>query len=223
MSDPYWEREQTKAKHFILKHYLEALAFKVLTFSDITFVDGFSGPWQTQTEDFADLSFMIALRVLKDAQRRMAERGITRRIRCFFSEEDPIAHAQLKAAVEPFHNPAEGFEVTTYCGKFEDAVDTINAIIGQSFPLIFIDPTGWTGYPLDKLKPLFARPKCEVVINFMYEFINRFAHSDDPDIVASLDPILGGPGWRDRLDPRLVARSRRRKAFPGDPRVRYGI
>jgi len=27
----------------------------------------------------------------------------------------------------------------------------------------------------------------------MYEFINRFAYSDDPDTVASLDPILGGP------------------------------
>jgi hypothetical protein len=47
------------------------------------------------------------------------------------------------------------------------------------------------------------RPKCEVVINFMYEFVNRFAHSDDPDIVATLDPILGGPGWSNRLDPAL--------------------
>lgn len=56
------------------------------------------------------------------------------------------------------------------------------------------------GYPLAKLKPLFRRPKCEVLINFMYEFINRFAYSDDPLHIASLDPILGGPGWRDRLD-----------------------
>lgn len=34
----------------------------------------------------------------------------------------------------------------------------------------------------------------------MYEFINRFSASDDEDIVRSLEPILGGPGWRDRLD-----------------------
>ena len=34
----------------------------------------------------------------------------------------------------------------------------------------------------------------------MYEFINRFAYSDDPTHIASLDPILGGPGWRARLD-----------------------
>ena len=38
MADPYSGRQQTKAKHFILKRYLQALAFKVLTFSDITFV-----------------------------------------------------------------------------------------------------------------------------------------------------------------------------------------
>ena len=53
VADPYSGREQTKAKHFILRRYLQALAFKVLGFSDITYVDGFSGPWETQTEDFA--------------------------------------------------------------------------------------------------------------------------------------------------------------------------
>ena len=39
MPDPYSDREQTKAKHFILKRYLQALAFKVLRFYDITYVD----------------------------------------------------------------------------------------------------------------------------------------------------------------------------------------
>jgi three-Cys-motif partner protein len=183
-----------------LKRYLQALAFKVLNFSDITYVDGFSGPWETQTEDHSDSSFIIALNVLKDAQTQMAARGIHRRIRCFFSETSAAAYAQLKAAVTPFHKPTEGFEVKTFHGQFEDAVDEITSFIGRSFPLVFIDPTGWTGYPLNKLKPLFARPRCEVLINFMYEFINRFAHSDDPVHIASLDPILGGPGWRDRLD-----------------------
>jgi len=199
-ADPYSGREQTKAKHFILKRYLQALAFKVLNFSDITYVDGFSGPWETQTDDHSDSSFIIALNVLKDAQTQLAARGKPRRIRCFFSETDSTAYKQLTAAVAPFHRPTEGFEVRTYHGRFEDAVGDIASFIGQSLPLIFIDPTGWTGYPLAKLKPLFARPRCEVLINFMYEHINRFAYSDDPLHIASLDPILGGPGWRDRLD-----------------------
>jgi three-Cys-motif partner protein len=204
VSDPYRGREQTQAKHFILRRYLQALAFKVLTFSDITYVDGFSGPWRTQTEDFADSSFMIAIQVLRDAQQQTFERtGKRRRLRCFFSESDPAAYAQLEQAVAPWRKPAELFEIQTYGGKFEDAVPQIQSFIDGSFPLIFIDPTGWTGYPFDKIKPLFARPKCEVLINFMYEFINRFAYSDDAETVASLAPILGGIGWGDRLDPHL--------------------
>jgi hypothetical protein len=35
VTDPYFGREQTKAKHFILRRYLQALAFKVLRFKDI--------------------------------------------------------------------------------------------------------------------------------------------------------------------------------------------
>jgi three-Cys-motif partner protein len=71
--NPYLDREQTRAKHFILKRYLQALAFKVLNFSDIAYIDGFSGPWQSETPDFSDTSFMIAINVLKDAQRRIEE------------------------------------------------------------------------------------------------------------------------------------------------------
>ena len=204
MTDLYSGREQTKAKHFILKRYLQALAFKVLNFSDITYVDGFSGPWESKAENFGDSSFMIAISVLKDAQQRILERtGKLRRIRCFFSENSAEAFAQLQPAIAPFHKPDEGFEIQTYCGKFEDAVAQIQAFVGSSFPLIFIDPTGWTGYPFDKIRPLFAPAKCEVLINFMYEFVNRFAHSDDAETIASMDPILGGPGWRDRLDSSL--------------------
>jgi three-Cys-motif partner protein len=204
VTDPYSGREQTKAKHFILRRYLQALAFKVLTFQEITYVDGFSGPWETKTENFSDSSFMIAISVLQDAQKQHLDRtGVRRRIRCFFSETNPEAFAQLEAAVAPFHEPHEGFEIKTYCGKFVDAVSEIQPFIGSSFPLIFIDPTGWTGYPFDKIKPLFARPKCEVLINFMYAFVSRFVHSGQEDTIASLDPILGGPGWHDRLDANL--------------------
>ncbi len=96
--------------------------------------------------------------------------------------------------------PEEDFEIRTYEGKFEDAVTDIQSFIGASFPLIFIDPTGWKGYPFDKIKPLFARARCEVLINFMYDFINRFAYSADAEIIDSMAPILGGPDWPDRID-----------------------
>ncbi|MGB6350622.1 MAG: three-Cys-motif partner protein TcmP [Pseudolabrys sp.] len=104
---------------------------------------------------------------------------------------------------EPFHKPEEDFEIKTYYGDFEDAISEIETFIDQSFPLIFIDPTGWTGYSFDKIKVLFDRPKCEVLINFMYDFVNRAASMNDEKTIASLNQILGGPNWQDRLDVRL--------------------
>jgi hypothetical protein len=50
VADPYLNREQTKAKHFILRRYLQALVFKVLRYFDVAYVDGFSGPWETKTK-----------------------------------------------------------------------------------------------------------------------------------------------------------------------------
>jgi three-Cys-motif partner protein len=200
----YNDREQTQSKHFILRRYLQELAFKVLRGWDVVYVDGFSGPWQSKTDDFSDTSFMIALGVLKDAQQKIEEQtGARRKIKCFLSEKNAKAYTQMVAAVSPFHQPSEKFEIKTFEGEFVDAVEEIRGFIGNGFPLIFIDPTGWTDYPLDKIAPLFGSPKCETLVNFMYGHISRFPTHPDPKIIASLDPILGGPGWQARLDPNL--------------------
>ena len=207
-TNPYTGREQTKTKHFILKTYLQALAFKVLGFSDVTYVDGFSGPWETRTESFTDSSFMIAINVLKDAQQQVAKRGVLPRIRCFFCERDRETFKKLQAAVVQYHRPDQGFEIQTYCGEFTDAVTEISAFVGTSFALIFIDSTGWIGYGIPLIKPLLIRRKTEVIINFMYDFVNRAAGMSDPKTIASLNPILGGEGWSDRLDPVLAKQAR---------------
>ena len=200
----YVDREQTQAKHFILRGYLQELAFKVLHGWDIAYVDGFSGPWESKTDDFSDTSFMIAIGVLKDAQDKVAaQTGVRRKVRCFFSEKDAKAYEQMSAAVAPFNHPAEGFEIKTFHGEFVDVVEEIRTFVGRSFPLIFIDPTGWTEYPFTKIAPLFAPNKCEALINFMYDHINRFLTHPDEKIPASLNPILGGPGWQNRLDPNM--------------------
>ncbi len=157
----------------------------------------FQAHGKPRTQDFSDSSFMIAINVLRDAQRQIfTQTGRRSKVRCFFSENKRTAFAKLAAAIEPFHRP-EDFEIKTYCGDFEDAVSEIETFIGRSFPLIFIDPTGWTGYPFDKIKVLFDRPKCEVLINFMYDFVNRAASMSDEKTIASLNPILGGPNWQD--------------------------
>lgn len=221
----YVDREQTDAKHFILRRYLQVLAFKVMhAWDTIAYIDGFSGPWESKGADFSDTSFMIAINVLEDAQARVAElKGCRPRVKCFFSENDRKAYAQLDRAVAPHHRPEDGFEIKTYCGDFEDAVDEIRGFAGNAFPLIFIDPTGWTGYPFAKIKPLFAPARCEVLINFMYDFVNRAAAMRDPKTISSFDPILGGPGWTNRLDASLERGAAVEKLFRDTLKVEGGF
>lgn len=220
MTEPesvYFDREQTRAKHFILRGYLQELAFKVLRFTDVAYIDGFSGPWKSEAANFSDTSFMIAINVLKDAQRRIEETvGQRRTIRCFFSEVDRVAFAKLQGAVAPHHDPARGFEIRTLHGPFEDSVGIIQGFIGRAMPLIFIDPTGWTGYPFAKIAPLFARPKCEVVINFMYSFVSRFIDRSG----RSGHRLIGSDPGRTRLEaqarPEPSQGPGRRKAVSGN-------
>ena len=204
MSDLYKGREQTQAKHFILRRYLQALAFKVLSAWDtLTFVDGFSGPWESRTPDFSDTSFMIAIDVLKDAQRHFRSRNQNKSIKCFFVEKKPTAFSQLDPAVRAHHDPNNRFFVETYEGEFEHAVPTIASYVQRSFALIFIDPTGWTGFAFDKISTLLRHPHGEVLVNIMYDHINRFINSEDIEIEKSFEQILGGPGWKFRLDQEL--------------------
>jgi three-Cys-motif partner protein len=71
MIDPslYEGREQTLIKHFLFGKYLERFAIIVGSWADaITYVDGFSGPWNTRSSKLEDSSFAIALAELRKAR-----------------------------------------------------------------------------------------------------------------------------------------------------------
>jgi len=205
-NDIYIGRRQTEAKHFILKQYLYALAFKILSHpysSSLTFVDGFSGPWKSKdSENFSDTSFGIAIQVLENVAKHFRDKGIVKKIHCVFNEKNPKAFVQLQNAVTPHNDSLNGFTVNVINKQFVDAVpDILNQVLPGSFVYTFIDPTGWTGYPYDEIRPILALPRSEVLINFMYDFINRFRDHNDPKTIKSLAPIMGGSNWQQRLDP----------------------
>lgn len=204
MINVYQGREQTEAKHFLLRRYLQKLAFKTLHggWSTLAYIDGFSGPWETRTTDYSDSSFMIAIQVLKDVQEKILLAGKRRRIRCFFVEENPASFRQLQAAVAAYHDPLRDFSIETFNGKFEDAVVPVLRTMRDAFSLTFIDPTGWTGYEFAKVKPILEHARGEVLLNFMFDFVNRFTASSDPATQASFVGILG-PDWQDRINPSL--------------------
>lgn len=205
----YANRGQTRVKHYILEKYLEGLAYKVLHgYGELTYVDGFSGPWESKDENYGDTSFGLAIRTLKTVQAKARYYGKRPTIRCVFVEKSRKAFSELKDFVDSYNSPETGFETLAINSEFVDAIPQALEHAKRSFLLTFIDPKGWTGYPYDKIRPLLGRPGSEVLINFMYDHVNRFRDMDDPKIIESLEPILGGKNWQDRLDSTAEDRSK---------------
>jgi hypothetical protein len=87
-------------------------------------------------------------------------------------------------------------ELFTYKGDFTKIAPSIaSAIPTRAFSFIFVDPKGFS-LDLQALRSLIGRDCCEVVFNFMFDFINRFALFDDPTIAPMLDRLIPSEDWR---------------------------
>jgi three-Cys-motif partner protein len=188
----YQNREQTYLKHFFLERYLERVAYIIGYSSDeFVYVDGFSGPWKSEDEQFEDTSFMIALQKLRNVRENLGKAGKYPRIRCLFIEKEPSACRELELATQGYPRA----EVEVLNGEFEALIPEILRFIGSSFSLVFIDPTGWTGFGLQQIAPILKHNRGEVIVNFMFDYINRFLEHPTPAIARQMDALFGGPGW----------------------------
>ena len=188
----YHGREQTYAKHLFLEQYLERVAFHIAYSNDeFVYVDGFSGPWKAIDEGLEDTSFMIAIRKLEYVREALGKIGKAPRVRCLFIEAEPTRFVALEAAT---HDVAR-LETKALCGDFETLIPDIQQFVGTGFSLIFIDPTGWDGFAMERIAPLLKNARGEVIVNFMYDHINRFLNDTRPEIEASFHRLFGTNQW----------------------------
>ncbi|HSI35366.1 MAG: three-Cys-motif partner protein TcmP [Phycisphaerae bacterium] len=194
MSELYEGREQARVKHAILRKYLERFAHVIGMGHSraITYVDGFSGPWSAQSDDYSDTSFGIALQELRKARATCNDVGKPLQLRCFFVEKDRKAFAQLSRFAA---SVGDGIEIETKCSSLAAAVPDIlrfvNASSPRSFPFFFLDPKGWSALEYAAIEPLIRLDPGEILVNFMSEFIRRFIEVPHPDVQDSFDRMFG--------------------------------
>jgi three-Cys-motif partner protein len=193
----YTNREQTQVKHYILRHYLKRFAHIVGShWNSITYVDGFAGPWNVRSPEFADSSFGIALEELREARETHRHKGRSIQLRCCFLEQNADAYNQLRV----FADRITDADVAVLNHSFEESVPSILRFIqstSQTFPFLFIDPTGWTGFRLNTISPLLRLDPGEVLINFMTSHIRRFlneAHSQQ-----GFADLFGSSTFKERI------------------------
>lgn len=197
-----WDIEpHTEAKLAILSAYLRAW-FPILSlggFQRVIYIDGFAGPGRYKGGQ--DGSPILALKALA-AQRLQLNSDFE----FHFVERDLNRAITLKANIETLRT-AGGLpsrtEIHIHDGvSFEEAYEvTIRSRLATQHgapAFALIDPFGWTGIPMQIVGELINRPTTEVLVNFMFEEINRFlAHPDQPQ---NFDQLFGGGDWRKACD-----------------------
>lgn len=187
----YQSREHALVKHSILKAYLERLFMIVgQSFDVIQFVDCYSGPWQTKSDGLDDSSIGIAIKAMEECQRKLSEIRRSRRpiqMRALFIEKDKKAFARLSEIVE--EKKGSTVHIEAWNRDFVESISDIKAWSGSSFTFFFIDPLGFRSIGPQTLEPLLSRNNSEFLINFMYDFINRFYDDSDSEVLAFMGEV----------------------------------
>lgn len=80
----------------------------------------------------------------------------------------------------------------------EHAAKIVSSIPSSAFSFTLIDPKGFP--EIGALMPLLQRQNAEALVNFMFDFANRFGGTDlIPRLEAWLS-LAGKKGWRDLIN-----------------------
>ncbi len=203
-----WDLEpHTKAKHAILKRYLQAWISILGTnsFRQIVYIDGFAGPGRYSRGE--EGSPIIALGAALDHPSR-----VNASITFIFVEKDPNRASMLQSIVNDIGVPRSFRAIVLPGWTFTEAIESVYTRISKihsSLPTFaFIDPFGWSGVPFSAVSRILGNPSCEVLVTFMYEEINRFI--GHPDQEENFDSFFGTTAWR-QIVPIADSRERNRQ------------
>ena len=198
--EAYYGREQTYVKHRVLKLYLDSWAQKLASRArrhaiSLWYIDCFAGPWNAAGDDYRDTSICIALDALNAAAATWGRQGFRIEVHAVFVEKDPAAFAALQGLLLRVKGRVH---VHPLPGEFGAQVSTIQELIGTDPAFLFVDPKGWKGAAMTYIAPLAKRPGRDVMINVMFDHINRFKDAPLAFIRAQMQEFFGQP-----LPPRL--------------------
>jgi three-Cys-motif partner protein len=165
-------------------------------YDSFVYVDGFAGPWKSVAgETFTDTSFGIALQHMTAQRILYASRGRDVRMRAVLVEKDQKTFESLKQAIMRYPK----IDCVPLQGEMEEHVSKIiGAIKSDAFSFALIDPKGFPD--VEAIMPLIKRQHSEALVNFMFDFANRFAATP---LIPALEKWLSSDGntqWKSEVE-----------------------
>ena len=198
----------TQAKHHILRYHIEQW-FPILgrTHKALRYVDGFCGPGRYRGGEVG--SPLVALQAIRDHSAFEFFESMSRTVEFLFVDKDPSFINHLLNRLEGSQWP-RAFIIEAHNRLFADfmasLIDDVEASGRQMPPsLIFIDPFGPAGFPMQLMARLADFDRVEVLINLNHlEFVKWILPDSTKHVTA--DRLYGGPRWRPALN--LMGRER---------------
>jgi three-Cys-motif partner protein len=183
----------TAAKHLLLKRYLDRW-FPILGKYNqrINYIDGFAGPGEYEGGETG--SPLLAIEAAKyHVEHGTLAPNVT--INFIFVEANPDYARHLQGKLDALARPPQ-FKAGIIPGEFADVVasrldelEKESKLLAPTFA--FVDPFGFSGIPFDLMARILAYPKCEVFVNIMIEFINRFLEHPNDKVLAHFPSTFG--------------------------------
>lgn len=184
------------AKHSILRRYLDGW-FPILSSwsGRVLYIDCHAGRGRHKTGH--EGSPILALRRLLAHKHRNRILASTE-VRFIFFEIDPDNYAPLKSEIAALGNLPQQIHVDVYCEDYEPALQEAfedlerrGQVLAPAFA--FVDPYGFS-LSMDLLNNLLSFRQCELLVNFMYRYIDMAIHRDVQ--ASNMDSLFGCPDWR---------------------------
>jgi three-Cys-motif partner protein len=157
------------------------------------FIDGFAGPGIYSKGE--DGSPIIALKTAVSHPQSATFNEIV----FLFIEEDSKRFKILQETISRKHpSLPKKFKCDLRCGEFAPTIENLlneRNSKGEATPptLVFIDPFGYSGMPMELVARLLSNSKTEVLINFMSGFMVRFTDEQRAEV---LNAVFGTEDWR---------------------------
>ena len=196
--DKYWAEYDglQHAKHQLLRRYLAGW-FPILASCSgrVLYLDCHAGRGRHETGH--EGSPILALKILLEHRQRRQILASTE-VRFVFFEINRANYECLCTEIESLSKLPGSVKIDPYHADYAFALDEIVNDLRQRKQRLapafaFLDPYGFT-LSMGLLNDLLEFPRCELLVNFMYRYVDMAMHS--PSQADNLDALFGCQDWR---------------------------
>jgi three-Cys-motif partner protein len=201
---PWVIEEQTKVKHELLKRYIRpwmAILYstqkKFNLLEVLLYFDGFSGPGIYYEDEKKETTCLGSPLIVAEAANDYTEAESKRKLNMFLIDKDSKCVEILRKHINEMNKFNQDWIV--FNAEFEQKIhEILNELdkkrLSTQPMFFFIDPFGYSGFPIKTLERILKYPRAELFINFMIYDIARFC--EEQQFEAKLNELYGNNEYK---------------------------